>query len=136
MSHSDVSVHVPCDQLTLDLGRKSSVKTHKKPIENRPLERTSSLNAVSLQDVSRQRFADMIRALYPAVSDAETARDCAAFLGCHEDTVAHWLTMDTGAPFSAVFALGAKFGVFRIAELLTKDEARSEVLDQIRRGFR
>lgn len=97
-------------------------------------EKDVSVNRMALQEVARERFANMVRALFPAESDTETARLCAEFLGYSDKMVVRWIRKESGAPFDAAFALGCKFGVFRIMELLTLGQSRHIVMRKIAKG--
>ena len=100
------------------------------------LENNCQINRVSLQEVARQRFADLLRVAFPATSDAGIARDAAAFLQVSEKTVLNWLHMTHSAPFDVVFAIGCRVGVFAVMDVMTRGESRHTVLGRIVQGAR
>ncbi|MEN9062866.1 hypothetical protein [Ponticoccus litoralis] len=110
----------------------------KESVDGPPNSETSCapVNRVSLQEVSRERFADLLRVAFPARSDAATARAAAAFLDVSDRAVLNWLRGETSAPFDAVFAIGCRVGVFQLMEVMTRGESRGSVLGRIVSGAR
>jgi len=92
------------------------------------------INRVSLQDVARERFADLLRVAFPARDDAGVARRCSEVMGVTEKTVRGWLKMEHSAPFDIVFAIGCMVGVFKVMEVMTRGESRHTVLGKIVQG--
>lgn len=92
------------------------------------------INRVSLQDVSRERFADLLRSAFPARDDAGVARRCSEVMGVNEKTVRGWLKMEHSPPFDIVFAIGCMVGVFKVMEVMTRGESRHTVLGKIVQG--
>jgi hypothetical protein len=103
--------------------------------EIRPkLERSFQINRVSLQEVSRSRFADLLRVAFPAPTDAGICRKAADALGYSERTVKNWLHEENSPPFDVVFAIGCFVGVFQVMEVITQGQSRSSMLGLIARG--
>lgn len=94
------------------------------------------VNRVALQEVARQRTADLLREAFPARSDAETARQAAAFLDVSDKTVLNWLRGEVGAPFEAIFAIGCRVGVFVVMDVMTRGQGRKTVMGMIALGGR
>ncbi|MCJ8336796.1 MAG: hypothetical protein MJH10_21680 [Epibacterium sp.] len=97
-------------------------------------ENNCRVNRVHLQDVARERFADLLRVAFPAETDAAIARDASEFLQTSEKTVRNWLDMSHSAPFDVVFAIGCRVGVFRVMDVMTRGESRHTVLGSIVQG--
>ncbi len=97
---------------------------------------SAQVNRVSLQDVSRQRVANLFRMAWPSDSDRDTARQAAAFLGYSERAVSNWIDGTNSAPFDVVFAIGCKVGVFAVMEVMTEGQSRTSVLNLIAKGVR
>ncbi|MEQ5872590.1 hypothetical protein J4E08_22265 [Sagittula sp. NFXS13] len=91
---------------------------------------------MALQEVSRERFADLLRMAFPEGSDRGCARSAAAFLDVHEKTVLNWLARETSPPFDVVFAIGCRVGVFAVMDVMTRGESRVSVLNKVVRGVR
>lgn len=106
--------------------------------QNRPPKETSfhPVNRVSLQEVARERFADLLRVSWPERSDRAVARDSAAWLGVSERTVLNWLACEVSVPFEIVFAIGCRVGVFAVMDVMTRGEGRQTVLNRIVQGVR
>jgi len=102
----------------------------------RGVEESCAVNRVSLQEVSRQRAANLLRQAFPAASDRATARAAHHFLGYSERQVLNWLSCEHSMPFDAVFAIGCKVGVFAVMEVMTEGQSRVSVLNMIARGVR
>jgi hypothetical protein len=122
---------VSCPHTARDRAKKSWSRGGKKALENKvPVESSSEeVNRVALQDVARERFADLLRVAFPGGSDIEVARQAARVLGYHEKTVLNWLRCETAAPFEVAFAIGAMelVGVFRVMDVMTRGQSRGSV---------
>lgn len=97
-----------------------------------------SINYVSLQEVSRERFRDLLLVAFPGASEAETARKAAAVLPVSERTVRNWLAMTHSPALEIVFAIGCleSVGVFKVMEVFTRGQSRKSVLSMIVGGVR
>ena len=89
------------------------------------------VNKVALQDVARQRFADMLREVFPGKHDAETAAKAAQVLGYSKDTVRNWLDCKNEPPFGVFFAIQARFGAGRAIDLITLGEGQKTLWGRI-----
>ena len=94
---------------------------------SRASENISVVNKVSLQDVARQRFADLILATWPY----DTKNQAAAFLSVSPETVDNWLKSKTSANIEHIFAIGALRGVFFVMEVMTLGQSRQVIFKSI-----
>lgn len=107
-------------------------------------EETCQIDRIALQDVARERFADLLRDTWPAPfasnpknnNDKETARRAAAALGVSHKTVLNWLACTHSAPFDVVFCIGCFTGVYRVMDVMTRGQGRTTVLNLFVRGVR
>lgn len=104
--------------------------------QNREIQETSfEIDRLSLQDVARRRFADLLKDTWPG-SDRETARRAAQALNVSERTVLNWLACTHSAPFEIVFAIGCFTGVYRVMDVMTRGQGRLQVLNLFAKGVR
>lgn len=94
------------------------------------------VNRLALQEVSRARFAELLRMAFPGESEAATAALAAQFLACSDRTVLNWLRHENSPPFDVVFAIGCRIGVFAVMDVMTQGQSRSSVLGMIVKGVR
>ncbi|WP_299927799.1 hypothetical protein [uncultured Pelagimonas sp.] len=100
-----------------------------------PGETSFQIDRLSLQDVARARFRDLLKDTWPG-SDRDTARRAGKALGVHEKTVLNWLACTHSAPFEIVFAIGCFTGVYRVMDVMTRGQGRLQVLNLFAKGVR
>ncbi len=123
---------VPC----FDDGTGRSEASCPDQLANLPDQETSfEIDRLSLQDVARQRFRDLLKDTWPG-TDKETARRAGKALGVHERTVLNWLACTHSAPFEVVFAIGCFTGVYRVMDVMTRGQGRLQVLNLFAKGVR
>ncbi len=106
-----------------------------KAVDNRPEETSFQIDRLSLQDVARARFRDLLKDTWPG-TDRETAPRAGKALGVHEKTVLNWLACTHSAPFEIVFAIGCFTGVYRVMDVMTRGQGRLQVLNLFAKGVR
>ncbi|PYG29985.1 hypothetical protein [Pelagimonas varians] len=105
-------------------------------LQNHLKQETSfQIDRLSLQDVARARFRDLLKDTWPG-TDRETARRAAKSLNVHEKTVLNWLACTHSAPFEIVFAIGCFTGVYRVMDVMTRGQGRMQVLNLFAKGVR
>lgn len=105
------------------------------PQNGKILERSFQIDRISLQDVARARFRDLLKDTWPG-SDRDTARRAAKALKVSERTVLNWLACTHSAPFEIVFAIGCFTGVYRVMDVMTRGQGRLQVLNLFAKGVR
>ena len=115
--------------------KKTSEKSSSKTSKNRAKAEINfhSINRVSLQELSRIRFRELLKEAFPG-TDAHTAEAVHKTFGVSKRQVKNWLACENSPPFDVVFGIGCLIGVFRVAEVMTRGQGRQTILNKIISG--